>query len=75
MKQKTIALLLFKAKRDTAGSSPVYSNSGLFGEGFYGNASKVRLLIRLWCVQGLCSSNLVSGNLFFFFNLFILIVG
>ena len=35
-----------------------------FGEEFYTNSSRVGLLIRLGCVQGLHSFNLVSGNLF-----------
>ena len=38
-----------------------------FGEEFYTNSSRVGLLIRLGCVQGLHSFNLVSGNLFSFF--------
>ena len=35
-------------------------------EEFYGNCSKVGLLIRLGCVQGWHSFNLISGNYFFF---------
>ena len=38
-------------------------NQGEFGEKFYGNGSRVGLLIRLGCVQGLQSFNLVSGNI------------
>ena len=38
-------------------------NLGGFDKEFYSNGSRVGLLIRLGCVQGLHSSNLVSGNL------------
>ena len=41
----------------------VCPNPGGFGEEFYSSGSRVGLLIRLGCVQGLHSSNLVSGNL------------
>ena len=48
------------------------SQLGGFGE-FYSNSSRVGLLIRLGCVQGLHTFNLVSGNLLMgfsgFFNL------
>ena len=47
-------------------SKTMCSNPGEFDKEFYGNGSRVELLIRLGCVQGLHSSNLVSGNLFFF---------
>ena len=38
-------------------------NPGRFDGEFYGNSSRVGLLLRSGCVQGLHSSNLVSGNL------------
>ena len=38
----------------------VCPNPGGFGEEFYSNSSKVGFLIRLGCVQGLHSFNLVS---------------
>ena len=38
-------------------------NPGGFDEEFYSNSSRVGLLIRLGCVQGLHSSNLVSALL------------
>ena len=41
----------------------VCPNLGGFDEEFYNNRSRVGLLIRLECVQGLHSSNLASGNL------------
>ena len=36
---------------------------GGFDEEFYNSSSRVRVLTRLGCVQGLHSSNLVSGSL------------
>ena len=48
------------------------SNLGGFGEEFYSNHSRVGLLIRLGCVQGLYYFNLLSDNLMSFcgsFNL------
>ena len=38
-------------------------NLGELGEEFYSNGSRVELLIRLGCVQGLHSFNLVPGGL------------
>ena len=45
----------------------VCPNPGGFGE-FYSNGSRVGLLIRLGCVQGLHSFNLVSSNLLMSFS-------
>ena len=42
---------------------PMCLNLRRFAEEFYNNSSRVELLIRLGCVQGLHSSNLVSGYL------------
>ena len=56
MKQKRIALLLCQAKGDTAGSclkkkkKSVFWNPGGFGEDFYSNGSRMRVLKRI----GLC---------------------
>ena len=47
-------------------------NLGEFDEEFYSNSSKVGLLIRLKCVQGLHSFNLALGNLMSFCDSFIL---
>ena len=44
-------------------SKTMCPNPGGFDEEFYSSGSRVGLLIRLGCVQGLHSSNLVSGNL------------
>ena len=38
-------------------------NPGEFGEEFYGNGSRVQLLIRLRYMQSLYSFNFMSGNL------------
>ena len=46
-------------------SKTMCRNPAEFGEEFYGNGSRVGLLIRLGCVQGLHSFNLILGNLFF----------
>ena len=70
-----MALLLCQAKGDTVGSCPSQTmcpNPGGFDEEFYSYSSRMGLLIRLGCVQGLYSFNLVSGNLMSFcgsFNL------
>ena len=45
-------------------SKTMYPHLGGFGEKFYSKGSRVGLLIRLGCVQGLYSFYLVSGNLF-----------
>ena len=53
-------------------SKTMCSNLGGFGKEFYSNHSRVELLIRLGCVQGLYYFNLVSDNLMSFcgsFNL------
>ena len=44
-------------------SKTMCPNPGEFGEEFYGNGSRVGMLIRSRCVQGLHSFNLISGNL------------
>ena len=44
-------------------SKTVCPDSGGFDEEFYSNCSRVGLLIRLGGIQGLHSSDLVSGNL------------
>ena len=49
-------------------SKTVCPNPGGFGEEFYSNRSRVGLLIRLGCVQGLHSFNLVSGNILMSFS-------
>ena len=49
-------------------SKTVCPNLGEFGKEFYSNGSRVELLIRLGCVQGLHSFNLVSGNLLMSFS-------
>ena len=46
----------------------VCSNPGGFGEEFYSNCSRLGLLIRLECVQGQHSFNLVSGGLLMSFS-------
>ena len=48
-------------------SQTMCSNPGEFGEEFYGKGSRVRVLIRFGCVQGLHSFNLVSGNILLFY--------
>ena len=44
-------------------SKTVCPHPGGFGEEFYSNGSRVGLLTRLGCVQGLHPFNFVSGNL------------
>ena len=59
------SFIALPGKRGTEGTCPkkLCPNLGGFEEEFYSNGSRVGLLIRLGCVQGLHSSNLVSGNL------------
>ena len=44
-------------------SKTVLPRAGEFGEEFYSNGSRAGLLLRLGCVQGLCSFNLAAGDL------------
>ena len=54
VKQKRIALLLCQAKgRRLLPRKTMCPNPGGFDEEFYNNTSRVGLLIRLGCVQGL----------------------
>ena len=60
------SFIVLPGKRGHSGLQPpktMCPNPGGFDEGFYSNGSRVGLLIKLGCVQGLQSSNLVSGNL------------
>ena len=65
-RKKKIALSLCQAKGGHSGLLPLKTvctyPDGFFEE-FYSNSSRVGLLIRLGCVQGLHSFNLVSGHL------------
>ena len=60
------SFIALPGKRGHSGLLPqktMCPNPGGFEEEFYSSGSRVGLLIRLECVQGLHSSDLVSGNL------------
>jgi len=65
VKQKRIALLFCQAKGNTVDSCPekLYPHLGRFDGEFYSSGSRVGMLIRLGCVQGLHSSKVVSDHL------------
>ena len=58
-----------QAKEDASGSG--HPNPGGFGEKFYTSGSRMGLLIRLGCAQGLYSFNLASGGLLMSFSGFL----
>ena len=60
-RKKRTALLLSQAKEDASGSG--HPNQGGSGEELYTNGSRMGMLIRLGCAQGLHSFNLASGGL------------